>query len=42
MVVYLNTPQVWVEWDIANGIMVDVARAAYNYFNPSASSAVIP
>ena len=39
LVVYLNTPQVWVEWNVANGIMVDVARAAYNYFNPTASNA---
>ena len=34
LVVFLNTPQVWVEWDVANSIMVDAARAAYNYFNP--------
>ncbi|HJW84427.1 MAG TPA: serine hydrolase [Anaerolineae bacterium] len=38
LVVYVNTPQTWVEWDIANGIMVDVTRAAYNYFNPASSS----
>lgn len=34
LVVFLNTPQEWVEWDQANVIMVDIARAAYNYFNP--------
>ena len=33
LVVFLNTPQAWVDWDIANSVMVDVARAAYNYFN---------
>jgi len=35
LVVFLNTPQAWVEWDVANDVMVDVARAAYNYFNPA-------
>ena len=38
LVVFLNTPQAWVEWDVANGVMVDVARAAYNYFNPTSSA----
>jgi hypothetical protein len=38
LVVFLNTPQEWVDWDIANGIMVDVARAAYNYFNPASNT----
>ncbi|HEY4690875.1 MAG TPA: serine hydrolase [Anaerolineae bacterium] len=38
LVVFLNTPQAWVDWDVANGIMVDAARAAYNYFNPATSS----
>jgi hypothetical protein len=39
LVVYLNTPQAWVEWDVANGVMVDIARAAYNYFNPATTGA---
>jgi hypothetical protein len=39
LVVFLNTPQEWVDWDVANGIMVDVARAAYNFFNPGDSTA---
>jgi beta-lactamase class A len=34
LVVFLNTPQAWVDWDVANAIMVDAARATYNYFNP--------
>ena len=34
LVVFVNTPNAWVEWDVANDIMVDMARAAYNYFNP--------
>jgi hypothetical protein len=38
LVVYLNTPQAWVEWDVANGVMVDIARAAYNYFNLAPAS----
>lgn len=42
LAVYVNTPQAWVEWDVANGIMVDVARAAYNYFNPTSASAGRP
>jgi hypothetical protein len=42
LVVFVNTPGAWVEWDVANGIMVDIARAAYNYFNPDATSAQTP
>lgn len=42
LVVFLNTPQVWVEWDVANAIMVDLARAAFNYFNPGDTSAQSP
>lgn len=42
LVVFLNTPQAWVDWDIANGIMVDVARAAYNYFNPTTFGGASP
>ncbi len=42
LVVFLNTPQAWVDWDVANSIMVDVARAAYNYFNPTTSGGASP
>ena len=42
MVVFVNTPQAWVEWEVVNGIMVDVARAAYKFFNPSSASAHLP
>jgi len=38
LVVFLNTPQEWVDWDLANGVMVDAARAAYNYFNPGGAT----
>jgi beta-lactamase class A len=39
LVVFLNTPQAWVDWNVANGIMVDLARAAYNYFNLGGNTA---
>ncbi|HLF27522.1 MAG TPA: serine hydrolase [Anaerolineae bacterium] len=42
LVVFLNTPQVWVEWDVANSVMVDLARAGYNYFNPVTAGAQPP
>ena len=42
LVVFLNTPEAWVDWGIANGVMVDVARAVYNYFNPGQASAQTP
>lgn len=42
LVVFLNTPQEWVDWTLANDIMVDMAHAAYNYFNPGETSAQLP
>ena len=38
LVVFLNTPNEWVDWSTANGLMVDVARATYNYFNVKSSA----
>ncbi len=42
LVVFVNTPGAWVDWGVANGIMVDIASAAYNYFNPGEASAEMP
>lgn len=38
LIVFLNTPNEWVDWNVANGIMVDTARATYNYFNAGAQA----
>lgn len=34
LVVFLSTPQ-WLEWDVANPLIADIATATYNYFNPT-------
>jgi len=34
LVAFLSRPQ-WLEWDVANPLMADIATATYNYFNPT-------
>jgi len=34
LVVFLYHPQ-WLEWEISNPLIADIATATYNYFNPS-------
>ena len=35
LVVFLTTPGQWGDWNVADGVMVDVSRAAYHFFNPT-------
>ncbi len=34
LVVFLNTPSQILDWNIANPLLTDISRAAYNFFNP--------